>query len=699
MTGELLIEVLCEEIPANALPGIRTQLAEGFSAELQQAGYEGFTVRTFTTVRRIVVSVSGLAERQDDREEEIFGPPVRAAYTPDGSPTPAAIGFARGQGVSVEALRVAKGPKGDVLAVTRRTPGSATTDVVSEIAGRLIPGLHVPKTMRWGHGEEVFVRPVHNLVALFGVEGLTSTVPLTLFGLQARGSTVGHRVVNPGRIEIRGSKGFAEYAKLMASAGVIVDQQERRRTFERHAAALASEVGGTVRRDDDLLAELVELVEHPGLVLGRIAREHVEMPEEVLVTALRHHQKCLMVNKNGKVAADFLAVCDRPDDPQGHVRRGVSWVAGARLADAAFFLSHDRTTLMSARGEAMGRITFHQKLGSFLQKCELLTALAGTLTEAAELDLDRDQLRRTGSMLKADLATSMVGEFPELQGVMGGIYAQEDGEPEEVWQAIADQYTPVGLDGPLPRGILGAMLGVADRLDTLAGLFVVGEVPSGSKDPYALRRAALAVVRIAAEFPLPVDLVSAVTEAVTLRASFGKVAAEQATVALQGFLLERLRHYLIAVVGVKADVAEAVLQARWGVIPDDVARALALAAVRQDPVFEPLSLAFKRVRNILAKGGRGKFVAELLEEDAEKALLHSVEAAEQQVAAALAEGDHEAGLHALAALYEPLDQFFVDVLVMCPDPARCNARLALLARIEELFLRLADVSRLAVEAA
>jgi glycyl-tRNA synthetase beta chain len=699
MTGEFLLEVLCEEIPANALPGIRTQLAEGFSEELQHAGYQGFTVRTYSTVRRMIVSVSGLPERQEDREEEVFGPPVRAAFTPDGSPTSAAVGFAKGQGVTIDALRVAKGPKGDVVAVTRSIPGSSTPDVLAEIASRLVRSLHVPKTMRWGQGEEVFVRPVHNVMALFGVDGLKTTVPLTLFGLQARGSTVGHRVVKEGRIEVRGVQGFAEYAKLMASAGVIVDQQERRRTLERRATALASEVGGTVRRDDELMAELVELVEHPGLVRGRIAREHVELPEEVLVTALRHHQKCLVLQKGGKVAADFLAVCDRPDDPEGHVQRGVSWVAGARLADAAFFLSHDRKTLLSARGATLARIVFHQKLGSFQQKCEILTTLAERLADAAELDVDREQLRRAGLMLKADLATNMVGEFPELQGVMGGIYAQEDGEPDPIWQAVADQYVPVGLEGALPRGVMGALLGLADRLDTLAGLFVVGEIPSGSKDPYALRRAALAAVRIAAELPLPVDLTRAIAEAVALRSSFGKVAVEEATGTLSAFVLERVRHYMVAVLGVKADVAEAVLQARWGVLPDDVARARALSVVRQDPALEPLSLTFKRVRNILAKGGRGRFAAELLQEPAEVALLQALAQAETQVAVALAEGDHEAGLHALAGLYQPLDQFFVDVLVMCPDQALCDARLALLARIEELFLKLADVSRLSVEVA
>ena len=694
MNGEFLIELLCEEIPANALPSIREQLTEIFRGEFAEAGYEGFTVRVVSTVRRIVVHAAGLPAQQPDREEEVFGPPVRAAFSSDGSPTPAALGFARGLGVSVDSLRVAQGPKGEVVAATRQLPGRPSPEVLGEICERVIPALHVPKAMRWGSGEHTFVRPVHRIAALFGDGAFTEKVPVSLFGVNSNCSTVGHRVTSPGRIDVRGVKGFAAYAVLLAKAGVVLDAEERRRTLEGRAAALAAEVGCEVRPDPGLLAEMAELVECPGLLRGEIAARFLDLPEEVLVTTLRHHQKCLVLVREGVVAPYFLAVCDRLDDPQGHVRRGNEWVAGARLADAAFFFTQDRKTPFASRREALAKVVFHQKLGTFAQKSKVVEALAESLAGAAGVGLAPQMVARACGLLKLDLTTSMVGEFPELQGVMGGIYARLEGEPEEVWHAVADQYVPVGLEGLLPRGPLAAVVGVADRLDTLAGLFGAGEVPSGSKDPFALRRAALAVVRIAAEAPLRCDLQEAAHRALLLRKDMVAGEMNAAVAALSEFLQERVRFYLTTVAGVSPEVADAVLAARWGVVPDDVARARALEAVRGEEVFGPLAVAFKRVRNMVSKSGEGRFVGQLLREPAEKELLAAISKAEKEVQRKVERGDYVTGLRALATLAAPLDTFFTDVLVICEDKDLRAARLALLARVEKVFLRLADVSRL-----
>jgi len=694
MTGEFLLELLCEEIPANALPSIREQLTENFASELAGAGYQGFTVRVASTMRRIVVHAAGLPAMQPDREEEVFGPPVRAAFSNDGSPTPAALGFAKGLGVSVDSLRVAQGPKGEVVAATKQMPGRPTPEVLGEICERIIPELHVPKAMRWGSGEHTFVRPVHKIVALFGEGAFTEKVPVSLFGVGSNCSTVGHRVTSPGRIDVRGVKGFAAYEHLLAEAGVVLDPEERRRTIEGCAGSLAAEVGCEVRPDPALLAEMAELVECPGLLRGEIAGRFLDLPDEVLVTTLRHHQKCLVLVRDGAVAPYFLAVCDRPDDPEGHVRRGNEWVAGARLADAAFFFSQDRKKPFASRREALAKVMFHQKVGTFAQKSKAVEALAGSLAEAAELGLAPELIAHACSLLKLDLTTSMVGEFPELQGVIGGIYARLGGEPEEVWHAVADQYVPVGLEGALPRGPLAAIVGVADRLDTLAGMFGAGEIPSGSKDPFALRRAALAVVRIAAEAPLRCDLQEATHRALLLRKDTVTGEMDAAVAALLDFLEERVRYYLTTAAGVKPEVADAVLAARWGVVPDDVARARALEAVRGEEVFGSLAVAFKRVRNMLSKSGEGRFMGQLLREPAEKELLAAVSRAEKEVQRTVDRGDHEMGLRALAGLAAPLDTFFTDVLVICEDKDLRAARLALLGRVEKVFLRLADVSRL-----
>jgi glycyl-tRNA synthetase beta chain len=689
-----LLELLCEEIPANALPSIREQLRSAYAEELAAAGLDRFEVTTLSTVRRLVVWVSGLPEQQPDREEEVFGPPVRAAFSSDGSPSPAGMGFAKAQGVSVDSLRVVEGPKGEVVAATRSLPGRPMPAVVGEITERVVPALRVPKAMRWGAGGETFVRPVHRIVALFGDGRLTEKVPVFLFGVHSNSATLGHRMVNPGRLDVKGAEGLEAYSAMLAQAGVVLDPSARKKALGEAAKALAAEVDCEVREDRDLLSELAELVEYPGLLRGTIDARYLDLPEEVLVTTLRHHQKCLVLTRDGEVAPYFLAPCDRPDDPEGHVQRGNEWVAGARLADAAFFFTQDRKVPFESRREALGKVVFHQKLGTFAQKSALVERLAKAVSATAGLGLDPGSVERACALLKADLTTSLVGEFPELQGVMGGIYARLDGEPDEVWRAIADQYVPVGLEGPLPRGALGAVIGLADRLDTMAGLFGVGEIPSGSKDPFALRRAALAAVRIAAETELPLDLAAAARHAVELRRETPASSTEDVTAQLLDFLGERIRHYLTSVAGVEPEVADAVLAARWGVVPDDLARARALRAVRGDDAFAALAVAFKRVRNMVGKSGAGHAADKLLVEPAEKELLAAVAGAKAASEKALLKGDHVAAFHALAAVAQPLDRFFTDVLVLCEDEKLRAARLALLARVEEIFLRLADVSRL-----
>lgn len=690
--SEYLLELLCEEIPANALPAAREQLRAGFEAEMRDAALAGATVRAYSTVRRLVVHVAGLPEVQPDREEEVTGPSVKAAFAADGAPTPAAVGFAKGQGVSVDALRVVKGAKGEVIAATKLLPGRPVPEVLGEISARVVRALHFPKTMRWGKGEHVFVRPLHNLLAVFGKRTFTTQVPVELFGVAASTGTLGHRTMAPARIELSGTAGFAAYLKQMRAAGVDVDPEARRTVLEGKARRLAADVGCEIRPDPELLAELVELVEHPGVLRGEIAERFLQLPEEVLVTTLRHHQKCLVLTRGGRVAPYFLAVCDRSGDPQGLIQRGNEWVAGARLADAAFFFAQDRKAPLASRRPALEKVLVHQKLGTFAHKTEIVAKLAAALAGSAGAAVDAAALARACELLKADLVTAMVGEFAELQGVIGGIYARLDGEPEAVWQAVYDQYTPAGLEGALPRGPVAAAVGVADRLDSLAGLFAAGEIPSGSKDPFALRRAALAAVRICAEAPLACDLQAAAAEAVALRGG-----GDEAAAALREFVRERVRHYLTAAAGVKPEVADAVLAARWGVIPDDVARARALEAVRGEDVFAALAVAFKRVRNMVGKSGEGSFAAKLLHEKAERELLAALEGAEGKVERALKRGDVPAGLRSLAALAAPLDAFFTDVLVICDDEALRAARLALLARVEKLFLRLADVSRLSAQ--
>jgi len=695
MSGhEFLLELLCEEVPANALPGIREQLARLFGAALAEAGFAGCEVRSFSTVRRLVVHVAGLPETQPDRDEEVQGPSVRAAFAADGSPTPAALGFAKGQGVSVDSLRVVAGSKGEVVAATRHVEGRPTPTVLGEIAPRVVHALRFPKAMRWGWGEYSFVRPVHNVMALFGVGALDTVVHFELFGLASGSRSVGHRVFHPKTVDLLGKlKGFDDYKAWLDGAAVMVDQDERRDWLVRRMKWFAHEVGCGVREDGQLLDEVVEMVECPEFARGNFDEKFLELPEAVIVTTLRHHQKCFVLERDRRVAPYFLAVCDWEGEPTEEIVRGNEWVAGARLADASFFFAQDRKQPFAARRQALERVVFHQKLGSFAAKTDLVGELAVRLAADAELGLDGEVVRHACSLLKLDLTTAMVGEFPELQGVMGGIYAQAEGEAGAVCEAIADQYVPAGLEGPLPRGPLAAVVGVADRLDTLAALFSIGEVPSGSKDPFALRRAALAAVRICAETPLTLDLRDAARHASELRQR-AKVKERDGAATLCEFIQERVRHYLTATAGISGAAADAVIGARWGIVPDDLARARAVEAVRNEEVFAALAEAFKRVRNMVAKSGPGAASARRLREPAEKELVRALDKVEKDVMKAESGTDHLASLRALAMLAEPLDRFFTDVLVLCEDAELRGARLALLARVEKLFLRLADVSKL-----
>ncbi len=688
MNGKFLFELLCEEIPANALPAARQQLVSSLTEKLLEAGVTFSRILGFSTSRRLALWVEGLPSETPARVEEVLGPPASVAFAPDGSLTRAGEGFARAHGVAPEELQVVEGPKGRVVAAKKHIPGLALPDLLAHIVPAAVTGLHFPKTMRWGEGEYVFVRPVHRIVALWGLETLDQVVRFAIFGVASGASTLGHRVTHPGEVLLAGVQDLEDYTKRLRQAGVELDPGRRGELFRQRAEELAAAVGCRVREDRALEDEHVELVEYPGLVRGELDPAWLSLPEEVIVTTLRHHQKCLVLEKEGRVAPYFLAVCDRPDDPQGHVRRGNEWVAGARLADAHFFFHQDLALPLSATAEKLTRVAFHTQLGSFADKAQRLEALVVRLAESLGLRGLVEPLKTAARLAKADLATHMVGEFPELQGVMGGIYARHEGYGPEVWQAIAEQYVPAGQDGPIPQSITGALLGVADRLDTLAALFSVGEIPSGSKDPFALRRHALSLVRICGEFPLHLLLADAVSWA---SAPFGGGGVSE----LASFLRERERFFL-ETKGLPAPVADAVLTARWGLPADDLAVGQALATLWQTPEFMGLATAFKRVRNMVGKEGEGAWAPERLREPAEKALASKVAGLEQELAALAASKAWGQALQLLASLAEPLDRFFTDVLVMCPEAELRQARLGLLARIQRLFLQLADVSKLQV---
>ncbi len=691
MMGAFLLELRTEEIPANALPGARRQLAEGMARVLAEAGMGDATVRVQSTSRRLIVTVDGLPERQADRSERLTGPPAKIAFAEDGSPTKAAEGFAKKAGVAVDELETESTDKGDYLAATIVHAGRATTEILSEAVPAVLASMRFPKMMRWGLGENFFVRPVHGLVAILD----DAVVPMETFGVASSRETVGHRVHGADPFDVLSVE---SYAGALAERGVLIDPDERRRLLDEQAVALATDAGCRVHPDDELVAEHVELVEYPGLLLGTLNEEYLELPREVVITTLRYHQKCLILeNEDGSLAPYFLTVIDRRDDPEGLVRQGNEWVIGARLADARFFFDEDRKRRLGDLAGGLERLEFHRVLGSVAAKASRVGDLAVILADRLGLDLDPDLVRRAAHLVKADLLTNMVVEFPELQGVMGGHYLRLEGADEEVWTAARDHYRPSGFDGEIPRSDLGRLLGVADRVDTIAGLFGVGEIPSGSKDPLGLRRAAQAAVKIVSEAGWALDLDDAVRAAAEGLDGVVETPPADVAAAVRDFMADRVRHYLIQEVGVGADAADAVMAAGWRRLPELAARAQALDAVRTSPQMRALGLAFKRVMNITEGAPEPVVNPGLFEADEEREL----HAASEVFAGRLAEcvGAHrfDDAFAAMGELAEVLDRFFVEVLVMSDDALVRDNRVALLTVLRREFLTLADLSRLQVD--
>ncbi len=690
--GELLVEVRAEEIPARMLEPAARELATRLFEDLTTRGLAPREVDSGYTPRRLAVVLRGLAAREPDREEQLLGPPVRVAFGADGAPTPATTGFARKCGVGVEDLQRIDTAKGEYLVVVKAVAGRPAAEVLAEMVPRILAGIAWAKNMRWGHGIGPWVRPVHGLLVLFDGE----LVPCELFGVASRAESVGHPVLSPSVFAVADA---ATWQAELAARGVEVKAAARREAIASRLQTLAAAAGGRLVEDAELLHKLAAICEIPGVCEGRFDPAFLSLPREVLTTSLKDHQSAFTVEgPDGRLLPLFLTVMDRPDDPRGHVRSGNEWVVAARLEDARFFYREDQKQTMAEREAALARRTFHVELGSYADKAGRLEALAEHLCLALGKTELVSAAKTAARLLKADLSTQMVGEFASLQGIMGGLYAADEGFDAEIWQGIYDQYLPASAEDTLPRSELGRIVGVADRLDTLAGIFGLGLVPSGSKDPFGLRRAAQGSVRMLVEGRLALDLEAAARHAIGLYGARIERSADAVLADLQPFLLDRVRH-LLGQRGFAYDEIEATIAAGASDLPDLVDRTAAVHEIRERPGFLDVALAAKRIANIL-KGeephplDRGLFV-----EAAERELDAATTELATSFEAAASRRDYAAALAEVARLAPALDRFFVEVLVMAEDPALRRNRIALLQAIDRIVGRVARLNELVVDKA
>lgn len=691
---DFLVELGTEELPPRALPGLETAFRDGIATRLAELGIRHGAIDSFAAPRRLAVRVRRLAIRQSDSKIKRRGPPLSAAFDPAGAPTRAALAFAQSCGVAVEALGRERDPKGgEYLHWSGLKSGAESVSLLPGIVQGALDALPIPKRMRWGRGEAAFVRPVHWLLMLLGRE----VVPAAILGVQAGALTRGHRFMAPKAIRVTSP---ASYARVLLGRGkVMASFGERREHIRAQVQSLATTLAGHALVDTALLDEVTALVEWPVALAGRFEERFLALPREVLISTLQNHQRYFPVEDDaGRLMPWFITISNIESHDPAVVRAGNERVVRPRLNDAAFFWDQDRRLRLAERRPALDKVTFQTKLGSLGAKVERVAQL--TRAVALSLGVDAERAAAAAQVIKCDLLTAMVGEFPELQGIMGRYYALAEGEPADIAEAIAEHYLPRSATDGLPQSPFGIVLSIADKLDTLAGIFAIGQKPTGTKDPFALRRAAIGVLRIVLEKRLDLDLAALITMAVHAQPVAGDTAEATAIAAeVYSYLMERLRAQTVddPARGVSVEMFEAVLATQPSSPLDFEARLMALVNFLQGADAASLTAANKRSANILRKSASGPLRsvdATLLREPAEQALHGAIEALRPPYEAALARRDYATAFELLAGLRTAIDVFFDKVLVNDADAALRGNRFALLGSLRALFTRIADLSRL-----
>ncbi|GMQ87608.1 MAG: glycine--tRNA ligase subunit beta [Gammaproteobacteria bacterium] len=686
-TRDLLIEIGTEELPPKALRRLSNAFADGMEKGLDAEALNPSRVYAYATPRRLALLIKDLPLAQTDHETVRRGPALTAAFDDDGCPTQAAAGFARSCGVEVEQLDQQETKKGSWLSFRAVVKGKATTELIPDLVRQSLAGLPIPKRMRWGDRDEEFVRPVHWIVLLFGDE----VIDADILGIRADRYTRGHRFHHPEPVYLGEPEA---YLPILETEGyVLADYSTRREAIRAQVLEQAKKLGGQAVIDDDLLEEVSALVEWPVAISGHFDKAFLEVPSEALISSMQDHQKYFpVVDNDGRLMAHFITVANLVSKDPQQIQAGNERVIRPRLADAAFFWNQDRKQSLEQRADGLHSMVYQKKLGSLYDKQERVAKLAATI--AAQIGGNAAHAERAARLCKCDLLTSMVNEFPDLQGIMGRYYASNDGEPDSVATAIEEHYRPRFAGDDLPISREGQAVAIADRLDSLVGIFAIGQQPTGVKDPFALRRAALGLVRLCIEQQLDVDLETLLNAAAD---AFDKpLNAATVTGTVFSYVMDRLRVYYQDS-GTRIDLIDAVLATRPTRLLDFDRRIQACQVFRQLPEAESLAAANKRIANILKKTDQripDQVDSKRLVDTAEKQLAQQLESLNASVIPLMDAGDYTPALKQLAGLRKNVDTFFDQVMVMAEDDSLRANRLALLQNLSKLFLRVADLSRL-----
>lgn len=686
-TRDLLIEIGTEELPPKALEKLSQAFADGIKNGFEEANVKFNDLQIYASPRRLAVIFNALEESQPDSDIEKRGPAIKAAFDETGKPSKAAQGFARGCGVEVKALETLTTDKGEWLVFRSQQKGLATSELVVDIVNKSLDKLPIPKRMRWGDSDIEFVRPVHWVVLLFGKE----VIKANILGVDSGRDSRGHRFHHPEVITLQSPDDYVH--RLEAPGYVLVDAGVRKEKIRKQAKQAAEKLGGTALIDEDLLQEVTGLVEWPIAVAGDFDKEFLAVPAESLISSMQDHQKYFpVVDKDNNLLPHFITISNIESKDVAKVKDGNERVIRPRLGDAKFFWEQDCKNKLESHIDSLNNVVFQKDLGSVCDKSRRVSVIAGAIAKL--LNENSEHAKRAGLLCKCDLMTEMVNEFPDLQGIMGRYYAEKDGEPGDVAIALDEQYKPRFAGDTLPITRTGQVLSIADKLDTLLGIFAIGQKPTGEKDPFALRRAALGVLRILIERNLSLDLKEILN--IAAKALKNVVDANQAVEEVFDFMLERLRVYYTNK-DISIDTYDAVAALKPTEPVDFDQRMIAVNGFRKLPEAESLAAANKRIRNILKKikGARPtKIDTSLFKEDAEIKLNAKLISLSKKVTPMFDQGDYKTALQELACLRDPVDNFFDNVMVMDDDEALKNNRLALLANLSDLFLRAADLSRL-----